>query len=98
MVALGQQEIKKKGDKKMKVKDVEKKMTQAEFVLDYIQKHGKMTSMEAFDFGITRLSARIYELRKMGYKIRKNDVTQKTKNFGSTTYAEYYLEKEDAAD
>ena len=75
-----------------------KKQTQAEFVLEYIKEHGKMTSMDAFDYGITRLSARIYELKKMGYRIHKNDITQKTKNFGTTTYAEYYLEKENEAD
>ena len=45
-------------------------MTQCEQVLDYIKANGSITSMEAFSkLGITRLSARIYDLRKEGENI-----------------------------
>lgn len=40
-------------------------MNQREKIVFYIQKFGSISSMEAFqDLGITRLSARIYELRE----------------------------------
>lgn len=40
-------------------------------ILAYINKNGSITSMDAFkELGITRLSARIKELREMGYDIR----------------------------
>jgi len=39
-------------------------------VVQYIKKNGSITSMEAFHaFGITRLAARIYEMKKIGYVI-----------------------------
>lgn len=38
--------------------------SQADKVLDYMERFGKITTLEAFvDLGITRLSARIWELR-----------------------------------
>lgn len=44
-------------------------MTRDEIVLDYLQTHIGMTSMDAFDLGITRLSAAIFNLRQEGYSI-----------------------------
>ena len=45
-------------------------MTQNEQVLDYIKSTGSITAMEAFkELGITRLSARVYDLRKAGVNI-----------------------------
>lgn len=44
--------------------------TQCEMVMDYMRENGSITSMEAFSkLGITRLSARIYDLRKAGENI-----------------------------
>lgn len=57
-------------------------------VLAYIVKHGGITSMDAFrDLGITRLSARIWDLRRAGvpvtdsyeYKIENGKVVTKWK-------------------
>lgn len=45
-------------------------MTQKDAVLKYIQDFGSISNYEAFiDLGITRLSAVIYDLRKLGYNI-----------------------------
>lgn len=45
-------------------------MTQNEKVLQYLKINGSITSMDAFNkLRITRLSARIYDLRKMGHTI-----------------------------
>ena len=39
-------------------------------IIEYMKKHKGITSQDAFkDLGITRLSARIAELREMGYDI-----------------------------
>ena len=43
------------------------KRTQADRVLEYIKKFGSITTLQAFrDLGVTRLSARIFELRDRG--------------------------------
>ena len=69
-------------------------MTQKKRVLDYIEEFGSISSLEAFvDLGVTRLSARIYDLKKMGYEF---DISSETKRnrFGEiTTYARYSLKK-----
>lgn len=42
-------------------------MTQCEKVLAYIERHGSITSWQAFeDLGITRLSGRIHDLTQRG--------------------------------
>lgn len=47
-------------------------MTQCEKVLQYMKYNGSITAMECFEkLKITRLSARIYDLRKMGIKIKQ---------------------------
>lgn len=39
-------------------------------IVNYMKKHNGITSQDAFkDLGITRLSARIKELRELGYNI-----------------------------
>ena len=39
-------------------------------IIEYMKEHNGITSQDAFkDLGITRLSARIKELREMGYNI-----------------------------
>ena len=49
---------------------------------------GILTPMDALNmFGCFRLSARIADLRKMGYKVKTRIVSRNRKN-----YAEYYLE------
>jgi hypothetical protein len=46
------------------------KKTQNELILKHLKEYGGITSLEAIqEYGITRLSARIYDLRKEGYSI-----------------------------
>ena len=72
------------------------KRTQADRVLAYIQTFGSITSLEAFrDLGVTRLSARIYELRARNINIDSTSVTSKNRYGENCTYAKYYLRKED---
>ena len=45
----------------------EKKPTQKELVLKYLRDFGKISTWDAYkDLGITRLSGRIWDLKKIG--------------------------------
>lgn len=67
-------------------------MTQEQRVLNYIREHGSITSMQAFaDLKITRLSARIFNLRAQGYNIENVSHTYKNGQGTTTTYTEYVL-------
>lgn len=69
--------------------------TQADRVLAYIKTFGSITTLEAFrDLGVTRLSARIYELRARNINIESTNVTSKNRYGENCTYAKYYLRKE----
>ena len=62
-------------------------------VLRYIEQFGSITSLEAFeDLRVTRLSARIKDLKQLGYPI-----FSKTEHYFHdgvyTHYARYFLEK-----
>ncbi len=64
-------------------------------LVDYMRKNSGITSKEAFEeFGITRLSARIMELRQMGYDIVTLMMDGKTRFGESCRYAKYVLKGE----
>lgn len=47
-------------------------MNQHKAIMDYLDAHGSITPMQAFsDLGITKLSTRVSELIRRGYKVRK---------------------------
>ena len=61
--------------------------TQELQILNHLKKHKYITSWEAIqEYRITRLSARIYELREKGYQIITKNITENGK-----TFAEYSL-------
>ena len=61
--------------------------TQENIILDHLKEHKFITSWEAIqEYRITRLSARIYELREKGFNIITKNVTENGK-----TFAEYSL-------
>lgn len=46
-------------------------LSQNKIILGHLQRHGSITSMDAFKkYEITRISARIYDLREKGYNIQ----------------------------
>lgn len=67
--------------------------SQEQKILDYMATHGSISTMQAIrNFGCTRLSARIYDLRDQGFEInaeRKYDKRSKT------TYCRYSLTERD---
>ena len=65
-------------------------MKQKDLVLSHLRK-GTITSMEAiYAYGITRLAARVADLRREGWKI-----STKTIKKNGQSFAEYRLEKQD---
>lgn len=62
-------------------------------VLNHLQKHGSITSMEAFKkYGATRLSAIIFNLRHYGFKIESEDVCMKNRFGEKTVFSKYIYE------
>ena len=71
------------------------KVSQKAKVLNHLQNHRCITSMEAFaKYGATRLSAIVFDLRKEGYLIKTTKVTRKNSDGNVCNYAEYSLMKE----
>lgn len=66
-------------------------MTQCEMVLNHLQSKGSITPMEAEnEYGIMRLGARIYDLKKSGYNIITKMETVNNRFGKPTTFARYY--------
>lgn len=56
-------------------------MSQNERVLAYMRTHGGITAMDAFSqLHITRLSARIFDLRERGHKIVSDRIKKKNED------------------
>lgn len=67
-------------------------MSQRMKVLRFLREVGPITPLDAIkEFGIMRLAARIWELRKEGYKIIKTTVTSKNRFGEEVRYARYSL-------
>lgn len=68
-------------------------MTQEDMVLNHLRQYKTITSLEAIqEYGITRLSAKIYNLRHLGYLIT-NDWTSGTNRWGKkVNWVKYTLE------
>ena len=71
------------------------KMTQKERVLVYMKTFGAISTWEAFrDLGVTRLSARIAEIKEMGYDVETEFASGKNR-FGQTvSWARYSIKGE----
>lgn len=61
--------------------------SQHALILEYIGTNGSITSMDGFRIGITKVTTRISELRRMGYHI-----TAEWENSGTSRYCRYRLE------
>ncbi len=65
-------------------------VSQKKMVLDYIREFGSITPIDAFrDLGVTRLAAKIFELKKDGHDIEKVIETSKNRFGNRTRYARY---------
>lgn len=68
------------------------KLTQCERILQYIKDFGSITTRDAFiEFGCTRLSGRIYDLKKQGYQFNGKTVQSENRYGETVRYKEYKL-------
>lgn len=69
-------------------------VSQKQMVLDYITEFGSITPIDAFrDLGVTRLAAKVFELKKDGHDIDKVIETGKNRFGNRTRYARYSFGK-----
>ena len=69
-------------------------MNQNQRILEHMEKHGPITGKLANDlYGIERLGARIYDLRKAGFDIRDGWADGKNRYGEKTRFKEYWIRK-----
>ena len=69
-------------------------MSQCEKIIRYMKDFGSITTMQAFDdLDVTRLSARIYDLKALGYKIKAETVKRRNRYGEKKVYSKYSLEE-----
>lgn len=69
--------------------------TQTVRVLDYMRKHGSITTLDAVrDLGVLRLASRIIELKKAGYAISRDRVKVKNRYNEDCSVLRYSLAEE----
>lgn len=67
-------------------------MTQSDRILRHLQDVGEITPMDAIrDYGIMRLGARVFDLKKLGYPIMTEIKTGKNRYGEDTHWAVYKL-------
>lgn len=72
-------------------------MSQAERVLQYLEDGNTITTLNAFkELGITRLAARVHELKRDGHNVKKNTISVTNRFNERCAVAEYYLGENDA--
>ena len=67
------------------------KDTQVKRIIRFMQKHGSITTMQAFEMGITRLASRIFDIRRMGIDVTSETVTGKNRWGETVHFARYTL-------
>ncbi len=67
-------------------------MKQTDRILQYMRDFGSITQLEAIrDISCMRLGARIFDLNREGYEIKKETETSKNRYGEDTSYARYRL-------
>ena len=72
-------------------------MTQNEMILEYLNEFGSITTYESYaELFITRLSARIWDLKhKYGCEFDEEWITKKNRYGKTCSFKKYILKKED---
>lgn len=66
------------------------KVSQCERIIEYMQKHGSITQLEAYlDIGCWRLASRISDLKNRGYAIKREMITVKNRYGEKVPVARY---------
>lgn len=72
------------------------KTTQCERIIDYMNRFGSISTIEAFnDLGVARLASRIHDLKSMGYRIVDEIKTGRNRFGEKTSYKVYSLAEEE---
>lgn len=67
-------------------------MTQEQMILKHLQDYGTITTWEAFtDYGITRLSDKIFTLRNKGYNIENENMSALNRYKKKVHFTKYHL-------
>ena len=75
---------------------IEHKPSQNERILDYIERFGSITQLQALsDLGVMRLASRVSDLKRQGYPITSRVETVKNR-FGEKCHIKRYMMKETA--
>lgn len=71
-------------------------MNQTDMILNHLMKYGSITPREALEeYSVMRLGARIYDLRCMGFAIKKETV-KSTNRFGDPVhFARYTMDRKE---
>lgn len=67
-------------------------MNQHERIVNYIRQNGSISEYDAHVIGIMKLSARLTEMKRMGYPLKSTWVKGKNE-FGEYRYKRYTLEE-----
>lgn len=71
------------------------KETQCNKILDYMEREGSISSLEALqEFGCMRLASRISDLKRRGHRITREMETAKNRDGEPVRYARYRLERD----
>lgn len=70
----------------------EQKITQKEQIIDYLERNGSITPLQAEkELGIMRLASRIWDIQNSGYIVERRIVKGINRVGKVTKYAQYYL-------
>lgn len=67
-------------------------MTQAQRIIEYIRDNGSIPPIEAFDLGITRLAARVNDMRRNGVPVVTETVESVNRYGDKVRFARYRID------
>lgn len=70
-----------------------KAKSQTNIILDHLLNEGGITTMQSYELGITRLSARIYDLKQEGYNIEDEFITVKNRYGQKVSVKKYFIKE-----
>ena len=71
-------------------------MTQKQAILEYLNRFGEISPMDAFaDLGITKLATRISEMKKDGLCFKTETIKSKNRIGKTVHYCKYKLEEQE---
>ena len=66
-------------------------MTQVQRIIKHIQVHGSITPMEGYEMGITRLAARVNDMRRQGIPVVTETVESVNRYGDKVRFARYKI-------